>query len=86
MSSQSLTTSYLADAGAPRQHGGSMRAAPMRHGQMPHRSGPWAMLVAAYRRHRWRAALAGLDAHMLKDIGVSFAEAEHEANKLFWWS
>ena len=42
------------------------------------------MIVAAYRRHRSRAALARMDSHLLKDIGVSFAEAEHEANKPFW--
>ena len=26
----------------------------------------------------------GLDSHLLKDIGVSFTEAEAEANKPFW--
>lgn len=41
-------------------------------------------LRAAWRRHRSRHHIAGLDAHMLKDIGVSFAEAEAEANKPFW--
>ena len=28
--------------------------------------------------------MAELDARMLKDIGVSYAEAEAEANKPFW--
>ena len=41
-------------------------------------------LRAAWRRHRSRRCLAGLDAHLLKDIGVGFAEAEAEANKPFW--
>lgn len=39
---------------------------------------------AAWRRIRSRRALARLDAALLKDIGVSFAEAEQEANKPFW--
>ncbi len=43
-----------------------------------------AVLRAAWRRQRSRARIAGLDAHLLKDIGVSHAEAEHEANKPFW--
>jgi uncharacterized protein YjiS (DUF1127 family) len=48
------------------------------------RTGLQAMLRAAWRRHRSRACLADLDARALKDIGVSFAEAEAEANKPFW--
>jgi uncharacterized protein YjiS (DUF1127 family) len=42
-----------------------------------------AMLRAAWRRHRTRSCLAELDAHVLKDIGVTYAEAEAEANKPF---
>jgi uncharacterized protein YjiS (DUF1127 family) len=38
----------------------------------------------AYRLSRSRRYLAGLDGHMLKDIGLSYAEAEHELNKPFW--
>ena len=41
-------------------------------------------LRAAWRRQRSRHNIAGLDAHHLQDIGVSFAEAEAEANKPFW--
>ena len=41
-------------------------------------------LRAAWRRRRSRHSLAGLDAHMLKDIGITYAEAETEANKPFW--
>ncbi|OJW27493.1 MAG: hypothetical protein BGO51_21610 [Rhodospirillales bacterium 69-11] len=59
-------------------------------------SGPWA---TAWRRslgrlqdgmremllrRRTRQAIAELDGRMLKDIGVSYSEAEHEANKAFW--
>jgi uncharacterized protein YjiS (DUF1127 family) len=44
----------------------------------------WSRMVDAWRRHRSRQLIARLDAHMLKDIGVTFAEAEHEANKPFW--
>jgi len=31
-----------------------------------------------------RQRIVELDAHLLKDIGVSFAEAEAEANKPVW--
>ena len=44
--------------------------------------GRW--VVEAYRRRRSRQAITELDAFLLKDIGVSYAEAEHEANKPFW--
>ena len=33
---------------------------------------------------RQRRALLTLDDHMLKDIGISRAEAEHEAARPFW--
>ena len=36
------------------------------------------------RRHRSRTSLSELNDRMLKDIGVTYAEAEHEANKPFW--
>jgi len=38
----------------------------------------------ALRRRRTRQALADLDRFLLKDIGVSHAEAEAEANRPFW--
>jgi len=44
----------------------------------------WQHAAAMWQRHRSRQRIAGLDADMLKDIGVSFAEAEAEANKPFW--
>lgn len=37
-----------------------------------------------WRRYRSRVAISGLDAHLLRDIGVTYAEAEQEANKPFW--
>jgi uncharacterized protein YjiS (DUF1127 family) len=43
-----------------------------------------AWLDEALRRRRSRQSIGHLNAWMLKDIGVSFAEAEHEANKPFW--
>jgi uncharacterized protein YjiS (DUF1127 family) len=43
----------------------------------------WAGIRAAWRRYRSRQRIAHLNTHMLKDIGVSFAEAEAEANKPF---
>jgi uncharacterized protein YjiS (DUF1127 family) len=42
------------------------------------------VLDEAYRRHRSRRQIARLDGRLLKDMGVSFAEAEAEANKPFW--
>lgn len=44
----------------------------------------WQRAGAMWRRHCSRRRIALLDAAMLKDIGVSFAEAEAEANKPFW--
>ena len=44
----------------------------------------WASIRSAWRRYRSRQRISELDGHMLKDIGVSFAEAEAEANKPFW--
>lgn len=44
----------------------------------------WARAHKAWRRYRSRQRIAELDNHMLKDIGVSFAEAEAEANKPLW--
>ena len=41
-------------------------------------------LAVAWRRQRSRRRIAHLDAHALKDIGVSYAEAEAEANRPFW--
>jgi uncharacterized protein YjiS (DUF1127 family) len=43
-----------------------------------------AAIAAAWRRHRSRVRIATLDAHLLRDIGVTYAEAENEANKPFW--
>lgn len=46
----------------------------------------WDGVRAAWRRYHSRQNIAQLDSHMLKDIGVSLAEAEAEANKPFWRS
>ncbi len=44
----------------------------------------WERLRIAWRRYRSRQRITQLDGHALKDIGVSFVEAEAEANKPFW--
>ncbi len=44
----------------------------------------WAAIRTAWRRYRSRQRITELDGHLLKDIGVSHAEAEAEANKPFW--
>ena len=54
------------------------------HWQRARRQTFWAALRAGWRRHRSRQRIAGLDGFLLKDIGVSFADAEAEANKPFW--
>lgn len=41
-------------------------------------------LRRGWRRYRSRQEIARLNAHLLKDIGVTYAEAEAEANKPFW--
>ncbi len=35
-------------------------------------------------RYQSRTELTRMNAHMLRDIGMTFAEAEREANKPFW--
>jgi uncharacterized protein YjiS (DUF1127 family) len=39
---------------------------------------------AAWRRRQSRTLLSQLDEHMLRDIGVTRAEAQLEAKKPFW--
>lgn len=54
-------------------------------GRRPAVSGmSWTSVRMAWRRYRSRQSIAELDGHLLKDIGVTFAEAEAEANKAFW--
>lgn len=43
-----------------------------------------AKVGASWRRRRSRNLLLQLDDYMLKDIGVTRAEAQLEANKPFW--
>ena len=54
------------------------------HPANPWQARVWAVLRAAWRRHRTRRCLAELDAYLLKDIGLTHAAAEAEANKPFW--
>jgi uncharacterized protein YjiS (DUF1127 family) len=60
--------------------GGSRRHQPRRD------PGPsvWQRAWTMWQRHRSRLRIGQLDADTLKDIGVSFTEAEAEANKPFW--
>jgi uncharacterized protein YjiS (DUF1127 family) len=44
----------------------------------------WMDLLCLEDRRRQRSALAELDDRLLADIGVSPAQARHEANKPFW--
>jgi uncharacterized protein YjiS (DUF1127 family) len=44
----------------------------------------WDQLRAAWRRHHSRQQIAELNSYLLKDIGITHADAEFEANKPFW--
>ncbi|HEY6430871.1 MAG TPA: DUF1127 domain-containing protein [Acetobacteraceae bacterium] len=50
----------------------------------PARAGLISLAQTAWRRYRSRTLLAQLDDYMLKDIGVTRAEAHLEASKPFW--
>jgi len=65
------------------QFSGVMPSVP-RHVRRDPRGSAWQEVRAAWRRYRTRQRIAELDGHILKDIGVSYAEAEAEANKPFW--
>ena len=57
---------------------------PSRRGEEPARN-LWLVWLREWRRrHRSRTSLSELNGRMLKDIGVTYAEAENEANKHFW--
>jgi uncharacterized protein YjiS (DUF1127 family) len=43
-----------------------------------------ATVVTWHKRTRERAQLAALDAHLLRDIGISRDAAQWECNKPFW--
>lgn len=44
----------------------------------------WRVLCRAWQRHRSRRELLRLSDCMLKDIGISRADAQWEASKPFW--
>jgi len=54
------------------------------HVSVPRTSLLGTLLRGAWRRHRSRNELTRLNPALLKDIGVTYAEAEDEANKPFW--
>jgi uncharacterized protein YjiS (DUF1127 family) len=74
------------------EHGARQTAAgwaptPVEHARQqraPEQPSRFTRLREWMRRRRSRVFLSQLDAHMLKDIGITYAEAEHEANKPFW--
>jgi uncharacterized protein YjiS (DUF1127 family) len=57
---------------------------PNRGGREPPRDSQLALLRAWCQRHRSSILLSELDDRLLKDIGLTYYEAEHEANKPFW--
>ena len=44
----------------------------------------WVLIAAWIERARQRRALAGLDEHTLRDIGITRVEAARESEKPFW--
>lgn len=85
MSGSSMIAPFLAAPGQPAIPGRpAVQTVPSPRQKRPWRVEAWAYVKAAYRRHRSRHLLTQLDAHLLKDIGVTFVDAETEANKPFW--
>jgi uncharacterized protein YjiS (DUF1127 family) len=76
-----MTVIPLHDAGAP---WGRVRARRVRHGPLAAAARVLATLREWRRRARDRAELAGLDDRMLRDIGLTRADAEFLSNKPFW--
>jgi uncharacterized protein YjiS (DUF1127 family) len=70
---------------APSNNASDWRASSVKRSGQDHDSrSPLALLQKWRRRRRSRVLLSQLDGHMLRDIGLSYADAEHEANKPFW--
>ncbi len=71
------------DVGPVRRGGGNGRST-----SSGHTGGKLAALGTSFRsalrRWRTRQRISDLDQHALRDIGVTYAEAEREANKAFW--
>lgn len=91
MSGMVSTQAFVADQGGslvprgvPASFPQGFPATPALRPKLPWRARVGGWMRAAYRRHRSRQLLAQLDGHLLKDIGVSYTEAETEANKHFW--
>jgi uncharacterized protein YjiS (DUF1127 family) len=84
MATRSLNHSFLLDSPVPASRRGGTRTVSAPSQRPPRLVLAWTWLRDAYRRHRSRTVLSQLDAYQLKDIGLSFSEAENEANKPFW--
>lgn len=84
MATRSLTHSFLTDSPVPMPRPGRTGTVAGPRQRPPRLAMAWTWVRDAYRRHRSRAVLSRLDSYQLKDIGLSFAEAENEANKSFW--
>jgi uncharacterized protein YjiS (DUF1127 family) len=59
-------------------------ATPRRRHILPVVAAPFARLAATLQFRRHRARLAALDDHLLRDIGISRAEAETESARPVW--
>ena len=76
-----MTVIPLHDIGAPRRRVGAHRT---RYAPLGAARRVLARLHEWRRRARDRAQLAGLDDRMLRDIGLTRADAEFLSNKPFW--
>ncbi len=82
MSGSSLTHNFV--IAPPSRPAASSAAVVTRRGRGQNTPSAWTHARELWRRYRTRVAIARLDAHLLRDIGVTFSEAEQEANKPFW--
>lgn len=78
----SCTQSIAAGPRACGHHLPSVRAEPRRRPAAT--DSLWRVIALWIARRRQRQELADLDEHLLKDIGLTRAEARHEAAKPFW--
>ena len=80
-----ITLLYRIIPNQPPTHGWRQSAPkPACRPQQPERPPMLAWIREAWRRRRSRVYLSELNEHLLKDIGVTPAEAELEMNKPFW--
>jgi uncharacterized protein YjiS (DUF1127 family) len=81
-----MSAAIIEIGAGPRGAAASTATAPTQGEPVRQSSAPvlFGLLREGWRRHCTRAFLSQLDERMLRDIGVTPAEADYEANKPFW--